>query len=110
MAPCVVPLPLSHHIREVDELRVSWVRQISLTLAASVTFASWQYGSASRLARVPTELDLMPAVRGYASSFGWVRTPLPYQMWQTSFALRHGLAPRPVCCIVHLPLLNASQL
>jgi len=59
---------------------VSQVRQFSLTIAASVTFASWQYGSASRLARVPTKLDLMPATRGYPGSFGWVRTELPYQL------------------------------
>jgi hypothetical protein len=37
----------------------------------------------------------MPAVRGYPGNIGWVRTELPYQLWQTSFALRHGLAPRP---------------
>jgi hypothetical protein len=42
-----------------------------------------------------TKLDLMPAVEGYPYGFGWVRTELPYQLWQTSFALRHGLAPRP---------------
>jgi hypothetical protein len=96
---CFVPLPLSHLLREVDEIRVSRVRQISLTIAASVTWASWRYGSSAPLARVPTELDLMPATRGYPDRFGWVRTELPYQLWQTSFALRHGLAPRPVSII-----------
>jgi hypothetical protein len=44
-----------------------------------VTLASWEYGSPSPLARVPTKLDLMPAMRGYPHSFGWVRTSLPYQ-------------------------------
>jgi hypothetical protein len=33
-----------------------------------------------------TKLDLMPAIGGYPYDFGWVRTHLPYQMWQTSFA------------------------
>jgi len=74
---------------------MSQVRQFSFTIAASVTFASWQYGSASRLARVPTKLDLMPAGQGYLHDIGWVRTELPYQLWQASLALRHGLAPRP---------------
>jgi hypothetical protein len=50
---CVVPLPLSHLLREVHGIRVSRVRQFSLTMTASVTFASWVYGSPSRLARVP---------------------------------------------------------
>ena len=80
MLSCFVPLLLSHLLREVHEIRVSRVRHISLTIAASVTFASWQYGSASRLARVPTKLALMPAVGGYSYSIGWVRTRLPYQM------------------------------
>jgi hypothetical protein len=71
-----------------------------LTIAASVMFASWVYDSPSRLTRVPTKLDLMPALWGYPQSLGWVRTHLPYQMWQTSFALRHGLAPRPVLPIM----------
>jgi hypothetical protein len=53
---------------------------ISLTIAASVTFASWAYGSPSRFARVPTKLALMPAMRGYPYGIGWVRTHLPYQM------------------------------
>jgi hypothetical protein len=44
---------------------------ISLTVAASVTFASWVYGSPSRLARVPTELDLLPASRGLSCEL-WV--------------------------------------
>jgi hypothetical protein len=52
----------------------------SLTIAASVTWASWQYGSTSPLARVPTKLVLMPAMRGYPPGFGWVRTHLPYQV------------------------------
>jgi hypothetical protein len=77
---CFIPLPLSHRIREVVIYRVSWVRQFSFTLAASVTWASWEYGSPAPLARVPTKLDLMPAVRGYPADFGWVRTHLPYQM------------------------------
>jgi hypothetical protein len=68
---------------------------ISLTIAASVTWASWAYGSPAPLARVPTKLDLMPAMQGYPHSFGWVRTHLPYQVRQASLALRHGLAPRP---------------
>jgi hypothetical protein len=59
---------------------VSQVRHISLTIAASVTFASWVYGSPSRLARVPTKLDLMPVVEDYLHDFGWVRTELPYQL------------------------------
>ena len=50
---CFAPLPLSHLLREDNEIRVSRVRQFSLTVAASVTFVSWQYGSASRLAPVP---------------------------------------------------------
>jgi hypothetical protein len=50
------------------------------TIAASVTWASWGYGSPAPLARVSTELDLMPAMRGYPHSFGWVRTELPYQL------------------------------
>ena len=54
------------------------------------------YGSSSPLARVPTKLDLMPAVQGYLHDIGWVRTELPYQLWQASLALRHGLAPRPL--------------
>jgi len=45
-----------------------------------VTWASWAYGSPAPLARVPTELDLMPAVQGYPYSIGWVRTELPYQL------------------------------
>jgi hypothetical protein len=53
---------------------------ISLTLAASVTWASWAYGSPAPLARVPTKLDLMPALRGYPGSVGWVRTHVPYHM------------------------------
>ena len=52
---------------------------ISLAIAASVTWASWAYGSPAPLARVPTKLDLMPARRGYSGSIGWVRTRLPYQ-------------------------------
>jgi hypothetical protein len=76
----LVPLPLSHLLREVCGYRVSQVRQFSFTIAASVTFASWQYGSASRLARVPTKLDLMPAMQGYPHGIGWVRTELPYQL------------------------------
>ncbi len=80
VVPNFVPLPLSHLLREVDDYRVSRVRQFSLTIAASVTFASWQYGSASRLARVPTKLDLMPAYGGYPVRIGWVRTELPYQL------------------------------
>jgi hypothetical protein len=79
LSPSFVPLPPSHR-RKVHGYRVSRVQQFSFTLAASVTFASWQYGSASRLARVPTKLGLMPAVRGYPHSFGWVRTELPYQL------------------------------
>jgi hypothetical protein len=75
---CFVPLPLSHLLREVHDYRVSRVRHYSLTIAASVTFASWVYGSPSRLARVPTELDLMPAVWGYPHSIGWVRPRVPY--------------------------------
>jgi hypothetical protein len=75
---CFAPPPLSHR-RWSDAYRVSRVRQFSLTIAASVTLASWQYGSASPLARVPTKLDLMPALRGYPESIGWVRTRLPYQ-------------------------------
>jgi hypothetical protein len=92
---CFVPLPLSHLLGEVDDYRVSRVRHLGLTIAASVAFASWAYGSPSRLARVPTELDLMPTVQGYLRRFGWVRTRLPYQTWRASLALRHGLAPRP---------------
>ncbi len=76
--PTFVPLPLSHR-RQVDGYRVSRVRHISLTIAASVTFASWVYGSPARLARVPTKLDLMPTIGGYSYGFGWVRTGLPYQ-------------------------------
>jgi hypothetical protein len=78
--PNFVPLPLSHLLREVIVYRVSRVRQISLTIAASVTWASWGYGSPAPLARVPTKLNLMPAVQGYPHSFGWVRTELPYQL------------------------------
>jgi hypothetical protein len=59
---------------------VSRVQQFSFTIAASVTFAFWAYGSPSRLARVPTKLDLMPTIMGYHDSIGWVRTHLPYQM------------------------------
>jgi hypothetical protein len=75
-----IPLPLSHLLREVCGDRVSRVRQVSLTIAASVTFASWVYGSPSRLARGPTKLDLMPVVEDYLHDFGWVRTALPYQL------------------------------
>jgi hypothetical protein len=100
LASCFVPLPLSHLLREVDEIRVSRVRHNSLTIAASVTWASWEYGSPAPLARVPTKLGLMPATWGYPRDFGWVRTELPYQLWQTSFALRHGLAPRPSVIIL----------
>jgi hypothetical protein len=64
--PCFVPLPLSHR-REDHDYRVSQVRQFSLTLAASVTWASWGYGSPAPLARVPTKLDLMPTARGLSS-------------------------------------------
>ena len=74
-----VPTPPSHR-RCVDGYRVSRVRQFSLTIAASVTLASWEYGSPAPLARVPTKLDLMPAMRGYPHGFGWVRTELPYQL------------------------------
>jgi hypothetical protein len=73
-----VPLPLRHRLREVHNYRVSRVRQFSLTIAASVTLASWEYGSPSPLARVPPKLDLMPATRGYPVSIGWVRTRVPY--------------------------------
>jgi hypothetical protein len=59
---------------------VSQVRHFSLTIAASVTWASWEYGSPAPLARFPTELDLMPIMRGYPLDFGWVRTELPYQL------------------------------
>jgi hypothetical protein len=93
--PSFVPTPPSHR-RCVHDYRVSRVRHISLTIAASVTWASWGYGSPSPLARVPTKLDLMPAMQGYPHSFGWVRTHLPYQVRQASLALRHGLAPRPM--------------
>src|SRR5688572_24389577 len=82
-----IPLPLSHLLREVCGYRVSRVRQYSLTLAASVTFASWVYGSPSRLARFPPELDLMPVMWGYPHDFEEVRTELPYQLWQASLAL-----------------------
>jgi hypothetical protein len=75
-----VPLPLSHLIGEVHGYRVSRVRQFSLTIAASVTLASWEYGSPSPLARVPPKLDLMPATRGYPGSIGEVRTHPPYRM------------------------------
>jgi hypothetical protein len=78
--PTFVPLPLRHLLREVIVYRVSRVRQISLTIAASVTWASWGYGSPAPLARVPPKLHLMPAVQGYPHSFGWVRTELPYQL------------------------------
>jgi hypothetical protein len=74
-----VPTPPSHR-RCVHAYRVSRVRQISLTIAASVTWASWGYGSPAPLARVPTELDLMPATKGYPDRFGWVRTHVPYHM------------------------------
>jgi hypothetical protein len=90
-----VPIPLSHLYGDACHYRVSQVRQISLPIAASVTWASWEYGSPAPLVRVPTKLDLMPATKGYPDRFGWVRTELPYQLWQTSFALRHGLSPRP---------------
>jgi hypothetical protein len=95
-----VPLPLSHLLREANGYRVSRVRHTSLTLAASVTWASWEYGSPAPLARVPTKLDLMPAMQGYPQGFGWVRTSLPYQRWCTSCTLRHGLAPRPLSTMV----------
>jgi hypothetical protein len=75
-----------------------------------VTWASWGYGSPAPLARVPTKLGLMPAVRGYPHNFGWVRTELPYQLWQTSFALRHGLAPRPDMVILCALLRHARLL
>jgi hypothetical protein len=55
-----IPLPLSHLFREVHVYRVSRVRHYSLTIAASVTLASWEYGSPSPLARVPTKLDSCP--------------------------------------------------
>jgi hypothetical protein len=71
---CFVPLPLSHLLREVDAIRVSRVRQVSLTMAASVTWASWAYGSPAPLARVPPKLDLMPAIQGYPYGFGEVRS------------------------------------
>ena len=77
--PSFVPTPPSHR-RCAHDYRVSRVRQYSLTIAASVTWASWRYGSSAPLARVPTELDLMPNTRGYSGIFGWVRTHLPYQM------------------------------
>ena len=80
ICPYFVPLPLSHLLREAHAYRVSRVRHFSLTLAASVTWASWAYGSPSPLARVPTKLDLMPALRGYPEGIGWVRTELPYQL------------------------------
>jgi hypothetical protein len=54
--------------------------QYSLTITASVTWASWVYGSPAPLARVPTKLDLMPAPKGYPGSFGWVRTEPPYRL------------------------------
>jgi hypothetical protein len=75
-----IPLPLSQLRREVWGDRVSRVRQDSLTLAASVTCASWVSGSPSRLARVPPELDLMPVMWGYPQDFEEVRTELPYQL------------------------------
>jgi hypothetical protein len=53
---------------------------LTITLATSVTVASRQYGCASRLARVPTKLDLMPAMQSYLHGIGWVRTELPYQL------------------------------
>jgi hypothetical protein len=90
-----VPLPLSHRIRVVYDYRVSRVHQFRFTIAASVTWASWAYGSPAPLARVPTKLGLMPAAGGYSYGIGWVRTRLPYQTWHASRALRHGLAPRP---------------
>ena len=58
--PDFAPIPLSHLFGDACHYRVSQVRQLSLTMAASVTFASWAYGLPSRLARVPSELDLMP--------------------------------------------------
>ena len=73
-----IPTPLSHR-GCVMSYRVSRVRQCSLTISASATFAYWVYGSPSRLARVPTKLDLMPASRGYPAGIEWVRTRLPYQ-------------------------------
>ena len=76
---CFMPRPRSHLLREVYGDRVSQVRQFSFTLAASVTWASWGYGSPAPLARVPPERDLMPATKGYPDRFGWVRTRLPYQ-------------------------------
>jgi hypothetical protein len=53
---------------------------ISLALSASVTWASWMYGSPAPLARVPPKLDLMPILRGYPQDFGEVRTHVPYHM------------------------------
>jgi hypothetical protein len=91
----LVPTPLSHR-RRIMRYRVSRVRQLSLALSASVTWASWGCGSPAPLARVPAKLDLMPAVRGYPHSFGRVRTRLPYQPRRAMLAWRRGLAPRPV--------------
>jgi hypothetical protein len=88
---------------------VSWVRQFSLTIAASVTLASWVYGSPSPLARVPPKLDLMPVMQGYPHDFGEVRTRWPYQTWHASRALRHGLAPRPRTVIAVSPCRGPPQ-
>jgi hypothetical protein len=60
LGTCLVPLPLSHLLREICGYRVSQVRQFSFTIAASVMFASWVYGSPSRLARVPLSLISCP--------------------------------------------------
>jgi hypothetical protein len=68
----------------------------SLTIAASVTFASWAYDSPSRLARVPTKLDLMPALWGYPQSLGWVEdtSALPDVANFVCIATRPSAAPR----------------
>jgi hypothetical protein len=70
LGPCVVPLPLRHLLREVCGSRGSQVRQCRFPIATSVTFASWPSGSASRLARVPPERGLMPAMQGHPHGGG----------------------------------------
>ncbi len=45
-----------------------------LTITTSVTCASWESDSPARLARFPSELDLMPIQPGNPPDFGRVRT------------------------------------
>jgi hypothetical protein len=59
-----------------------------LTVTTSVTCASWESDSPSRLARFSSELDLMPIRHGNLPDFGRIRTEPLRRSWPSYSALQ----------------------